>query len=153
MSKNVKILLVDGCDQVMNRSPKILIVEDEMPLAMLMINVLTMVGCDVEAVHTGKKALEKAAQTKFDLITLDISLPDADGFLLCKELKERHISRHTPVIFISASPHDEDRKQSLKLGAVDYIEKPFNAGNFVSRLLSHIKKIPLADSPFEEEFP
>jgi DNA-binding response OmpR family regulator len=135
------------------KQTKILIVEDEMPLAMLMINVLTMVGCDVEAAHTGKKALEKAAETKFDLITLDISLPDADGFFLCKELKQRHISRNTPVIFISASPHEDHRQQSLRLGAVDYIEKPFNAGNFVSRLLSHIKKTPMADSPFEEEFP
>ena len=47
---------------------KILIVEDEMPLAMAMISVLTMMGCDVEAAHTGKKAIEKAAETKFDLI-------------------------------------------------------------------------------------
>jgi DNA-binding response OmpR family regulator len=137
----------------MSNKMKILIVEDEMPLAMLMISVLTMMGCDVEAAHTGKKAMEKAARTKFDLITLDIQLPDATGFELCVELKQRHISRNTPVIFISASPCAEDKQQSLTLGAVDYIEKPFKIGNFVSRLLSHVKKAPTTDSPFEEEFP
>jgi DNA-binding response OmpR family regulator len=133
---------------------KILIVEDDMPLAMAMISVLTMMGCDVEAAHTGKKAMEKAAETKFDLITLDIKLPDTNGFELCRELKQRHISRKTPVIFISASPCEQYRLQSLKLGAVDYIEKPFNASSLVSRLLAHVEKdYPTADSPFEEEFP
>jgi DNA-binding response OmpR family regulator len=137
----------------MSKKSKILIVEGEVPLAMLMISVLTMVGCNVEAAHTGLKALEKAAETKFDLITLDISLPDTNGFFLCEKLKQRHISRNMPVIFISADPCDEDREQSLKLGAVDYIEKPFEPGNFVSRLFSHLEKAPTTNSPFDEEFP
>lgn len=132
---------------------KILIVEDEMPLAMAMISVLTIVGCDVEAAHTGKKAMEKAAETKFDLIALDIELPDVSGFRIFRELKQRHISRHTPVIFISASSRETDRQQSLRLGAVDYIEKPFKANSFVSRLLAHVEKVHSAvDSPFDEEF-
>lgn len=127
--------------------------EDEMPLAMLMINVLTLVGCDVEAAHTGKKALEKAKETKYDLITLDIELPDANGFSLCEKLKERHISRTTPIIFISAMPSENCRQECLKFGAVDYIEKPFKPGNFVSRLFSHLQMLPTTHSPFEEEFP
>jgi len=59
---------------------RILIVEDDTPLAMLMISALTRVGCEVEAAHSGKKAMELATERKFDLITLDIKLPDADGF-------------------------------------------------------------------------
>ena len=133
---------------------KILIVEDEMPLAMAMISVLTMMGCDVEAAHTGKKAIEKAAETKFDLITIDIGLPDISGFEICSELRQRHISRNTPVIFISASQREKDRQQSFKLGAVDYIEKPFETRSLVSRLLTHVPKAHSnTDSPFEKEFP
>lgn len=138
----------------MNDKVKVLIVEDEPRLMMCMIMVLTMVGCDVEEAHTAKLALEKAAEIKFDLITLDIGLPDADGFSLCRELKQRHISRCTPIVFISASTCEEDRKQSFDLGAVDYIEKPFKANSLVSRLLVHVPKAhPSADSPFDEEFP
>jgi DNA-binding response OmpR family regulator len=138
----------------MKYKTKILIVEDDPPLTMSMIYVLTMVGCDVDAAHTGQKAMEKAAEIKYDLITLDIKLPDADGFSLCREFKQRHISRNTPIIFISASPCEEDKQQSFKLGAVDYIEKPFKASSLVSRLLAHVPKAhPIADSPFDEEFP
>lgn len=138
----------------MCKKTKILIVEDEVPLAMLMVTALTMLGCDVEAAHTGKRAMEKAAHMKFDLITLDIRLPDASGFSICSELKERHISRNTPIIFISASADNQDRQQSIKLGAVDYIEKPINASSFVSRLLSHVKRNGSeTDSPFVEELP
>jgi DNA-binding response OmpR family regulator len=153
--KRVKTLLRNqDMDGIMSNRIRILIVEDEMPLAMAMVRVLTMVGCDVDAAHTGKRAVEKAAQTKFDLITLDIELPDSSGFEVCGLLKQRHISRNTPVIFISASPCDRDRQESLKLGAVDFIEKPFDANTFVSRLLSHVEiTSPLADSPFDEEFP
>jgi DNA-binding response OmpR family regulator len=118
---------------------KILIVEDEMPLAMLMVNILTRVGCEVEAVCTGKKAMELAAERKFDLITLDITLPDADGFLICTKLKERHISRNTPVIFVSASPREQDKSESVKRGAVDYITKPFDVTDFVYRVIAHAK--------------
>ena len=64
----------------MNKKTKILIVEDEAPLMMLMVSVLTRVGCDVQIAHTGKKAMELAAESKFDLITLDLELPDATGF-------------------------------------------------------------------------
>ena len=118
---------------------KVLIVEDEMPMAMLMVNVLTRVGCDVEAVCTGKKAMELARNRKFDVITLDISLPDADGFQICTELKERHISRNTPVIFVSSRTCAADIQEGMKRGAVDYITKPFDATDFIYRVIFYAK--------------
>ena len=134
--------------------PRVLIVEDDTPLAMAMISVLIQAGCDVEAAHSGRKALALATENRFDVITLDIGLPDMSGFVVCSELRQRHISRRTPIVFISASPREEDRQQSLRLGAADYIEKPFNPRSFVWRLLSHIETETVTpDSPFEEEFP
>ena len=118
---------------------RILIVEDDTPLAMLMISALTRVGFEVEAVHSGKKAMELATDRKFDLITLDIKLPDADGFEICSELKQRHISRKTPVIFISANSCPENITEGLKRGAVDYIAKPFDITDFIYRVVYHAK--------------
>ena len=124
---------------VNNGKIKVLLVEDEMPLAMIMVFALTRVGCDVDAVHTGKKGLKLASEKTFDLITLDIKLPDANGLDLCSELKERHISRKTPIIFISASPAPEDIAESKKRGAVDYITKPFDTTEFIYKVIYHAR--------------
>jgi len=123
----------------MNKKTKILIVEDEAPLMMLMVSLLTRVGCDVQAAHTGKKAMELAAERKFDLITLDIQLPDATGFEICSKLKERHISRKTPVIFISTSPCQQDIDEARRRGAVDYLPKPFDITEFIYKVIYHAK--------------
>lgn len=126
----------------MNRKARILVVEDELSLACLMVAALTQAGCDVEAACTGKKAMKIAAENKFDLITLDIKLPDTTGFELCSELKQRHISRNTPIIFVSGSHSSEDMDEGKKLGAVDYIAKPFEITDFVCRIVFHAKAKP-----------
>jgi DNA-binding response OmpR family regulator len=117
---------------------KILIVEDDAPVAMMMVEVLSQAGCEVFVAHTGKEGMRLAEERKFNLIALDIDLPDINGFEICSELKQRHFSRNTPIIFISGRPLDEDIRRGLEVGAVDYITKPFNASDFVSRILSHI---------------
>jgi DNA-binding response OmpR family regulator len=66
-------------------------------------------------------------------------LPDSSGFVLCTELKQRHISRNTPIVFISASPSLEDLAESQKRGAVDYITKPFAHDDFIRRIVHHAK--------------
>jgi DNA-binding response OmpR family regulator len=119
---------------------RVLIVEDDTPLAMMMANLLTRAGCEVHGAHTGEKALRLAQEIKFDLITLDVDLPDMSGFEICLALKERHLFRHTPIIFISARPWDKDRQRIFELGAVDYITKPFGM-EFAPRLLSHIESM------------
>ncbi|HAO77665.1 MAG TPA: hypothetical protein DCQ92_01580 [Verrucomicrobia subdivision 3 bacterium] len=128
-------------DDQNNGTPRarILVVEDDTPLAMMMVHVLSRAGCDVLVAHTGEKGMELAQENKFDLITLDVDLPDINGFEICSQLKQRHHSRHTPIVFISGRPHEEDVQRGLELGAVDYITKPFDAMDFTSRLLSHIK--------------
>jgi len=69
------------------------------------------------------------ARKSFGLICLEI----------CHELKQRHISRNTPIIFVTGQPLGENRQRALELGAVDYIEKPFEASDFVFRIASQIR--------------
>jgi DNA-binding response OmpR family regulator len=124
----------------MTDKPKFLLVENDTPLAMMVVNVLTLVGCDVEVAHTGKKGMELSRENKFSLIVLSMDLPDIRGFDLASELKQRHLSRRTPIIFVANQLREEDQRRSQKLGAVDYIAKPFGAEEFARRLLSHIKQ-------------
>jgi DNA-binding response OmpR family regulator len=116
---------------------KILIVEDDTPLAMMMVHVLSYLGCDVQVASTGKRGLELAQQNKFDLITLDIDLPGISGLEICGELKQRHLTRHTPVVFVTGRLAEQDMQRGLEIGAVDYITKPFGV-EFAPRLLSHV---------------
>jgi CheY-like chemotaxis protein len=140
-----------GKNGFMSNKAKILVVEDELQLAFLMTNVLTRIGCDVETVCTGKKAMELATQKRFDLITLDIQLPDANGLDLCTKLKQRHISRKTPVIFISASPVEKDISEGMKRGAVDYITKPFDITDFIYRVIYYARASQQSEASMETQ--
>jgi DNA-binding response OmpR family regulator len=117
---------------------KVLVIEHEIPVAMQMAAAFTQAGCSVKIAHTGKKGMALATVKRFDLVVLDANLPDINGFEICDDLKQRHISKHTPVIFISSKPSKEDRQRGFDLGAVDYIAKPFVEVDLVSRLLSHL---------------
>ena len=77
-----------------------------------------------------------AQDGQFDLITLDIDLPDANGFELCAQIKQDARLRHIPVIFVSGRFSEADKKRAVELGAVDYVVKPFRLASFVSTILS-----------------
>jgi DNA-binding response OmpR family regulator len=123
---------------------RILIVEDDTPLAMMMVSLLTRAGCDTLVARTGEKGMELALTQKFDLITLDVDLPDMNGFEICSELKQRHLSSRTPIVFVSGRTSEEDRQRAHEVGAVDFVEKPFDAVEFISRILSHFREDTLA---------
>ncbi|MGO9586291.1 MAG: response regulator transcription factor [Limisphaerales bacterium] len=117
---------------------KILIVEDQMPVAMMMTFLLARAGCETEVATTGANAMQKAQDGNFDLITLDADLPGGiSGFEVCRRLKENPFFQ-TPVVFVSGRPCPQDVRRGLELGAVDYITKPFGV-EFAPRLLSCIK--------------
>ena len=126
----------------MNRKTKVLIVENEFPLVLLMMNVLARVGCDADYAVNGQMAREKAFSKKFDLITLVIELPDCNGFDICSELKQRHISYKTPVLFVASSPCPEDLEEARKRGAVDYIAKPFDPTDLIYKVIFYAKAKP-----------
>lgn len=123
----------------MNRKAKILIVEDEEAVAMTMSFLLTRAGCITEMATTKAHALQLTEIQCFDLITLDLNMPDGDGFKFCARLKEVPQLRDTPIVIVSGRANPEDRQRGLEAGAADYIAKPFEAFQFAPRLLSHIK--------------
>lgn len=121
---------------------RILIVEDETSVAMMMVYLLTRAGCEAEVATTGKRAMQLVEEGDFDLITMGVDLPDASGFKLCRRLKNNPRLCDTPIVLVSGRPCEQDVQRGFELGAADYIVKPFDALDFVSRLLSHIKPIP-----------
>lgn len=100
---------------------KILIVEDERPLAHALELKLNHEGYDTVVASTGKEGLEKAIEGKFDLILLDLILPEMDGFAVMLELRKAKVK--TPVVVLSNLGQDEDRKKAKDLGVIDYLVK------------------------------
>jgi DNA-binding response OmpR family regulator len=124
----------------MTAKAKILVVDDQVAVAMMMVFLLTRAGCDVQSALGAKKALKLAQTEAFDLITLDIDLPGLNGFDLFQSLKKISQVRDTPILFVSGNSTIENQQRGLDLGAVDFIEKPFDALNFASRLLAHVNR-------------
>ena len=135
--ENVPVNEATGIRGFMRGKTRILIVENETPLAMMMVSALTQAGCDAHVAHTGLKGLELARENKFDLIVLAVELSDINGFEICDELRQRHLSRRTPIILTASELRDQEQQRSQELGAADYIVKPFDSADFVQRILGH----------------
>lgn len=116
---------------------KILIVEDEESIAELEKDYLELSGFEVEIENDGAQGLEKALKGDFDLFILDLMLPGADGFEICKKIRE---VKNTPIIMISAKKEDIDKIRGLGLGADDYITKPFSPSEMVARVKAHLAR-------------
>ena len=115
---------------------KILIVEDEKPMAMALVLKLNKSGFEAEAVFNGEEAIDILAKEKFDLIVLDLIMPKADGFQVLAKLKE--IGSQTPVIVSSNLSQAEDFNRAKKLGAVDFFVK---SDTSIAEVVEHIKKV------------
>ena len=116
---------------------KILIVEDEEAIADLEKDYLELSGFEVEIENNGRSGLEKAILGEYDLIILDLMLPDVDGFEICKEVREK---KNTPIIMVSAKKDDIDKIRGLGLGADDYMTKPFSPSKLVARVKTHLAR-------------
>ncbi len=115
-------------------STKVLIVEDDLDVARLIKLHLAGDGREVLISQRGDEALEIAQRERPDLITLDILLPDADGFAILEELKSNPATQEIPVVVVSVLP---DREEGLRLGAVDYVTKPIDE----QRLLHAVRQV------------
>jgi DNA-binding response OmpR family regulator len=114
---------------------RILVVEDEISVAMLMTCLLTRAGLHIKVARNARQGLQLAETERFDLITLDVDMPEMNGFQMCRKLRENGRSKTTPVVFVSA---DTDVNRGRALGAADYIVKPFDGADFVLRIISQI---------------
>ncbi|MCM1988261.1 response regulator transcription factor [Oceanirhabdus seepicola] len=116
---------------------KILIIEDEISIAELEKDYLEINGYKVQMEHTGTEGLNNALINKYDLIILDIMLPDINGFEICKKVREES---NVPLLMVSARGEDIDKIRGLGLGADDYITKPFSPNELVARVKAHISR-------------
>jgi DNA-binding response OmpR family regulator len=120
---------------------KLLIVEDEVTLRETLAYNLTQEGYQVTQTGNGANALELARADKFDLIVLDIMLPDLDGLSFCRILRREQA---TPIIMLTARGGEVDRIVGLESGADDYIVKPFSLGEFLARVRAVLRRTPSA---------
>ena len=117
--------------------PKILIVEDEPAIADTIQYALETDGFDTRCLAAGTPVISLLAQEAFDLIVLDIGLPDISGLELCKEIRK---SYQLPVIFLTARSEEVDRIVGLEIGADDYVVKPFSPRELAARVRAVLRR-------------
>ena len=120
-------------------SPTILIVDDTPLNLHTLMQVLAMRNYKVRAASSGLQALESARQEPPSLILLDVMMPEMDGYETCAQLKADPTTRDIPVIFLSAANTVQDKVAAFKAGGVDYITKPFQSGEVLARIATHLR--------------
>ena len=115
-------------------SKKIAVIEDNKTNIKLIRYQLEMEDFDVHIEETGNAGLKMIKNQKPDMVILDIGLPDIDGFELCKTLRKDKVTKDYPIIMLTAKGEDRDKIEGLKLGADDYITKPYNADELILRI-------------------
>jgi DNA-binding NtrC family response regulator len=118
---------------------RILIADDTPASLALLSDVLEPGGYEILAVSNGRDALKLASKAVPDLVLLDVMMPGQDGFKVCRELKAEAATRDIPVIFITSRNETASVLEGFRVGAVDYIFKPFQAEEVVTRVATHLK--------------
>src|SRR3954449_10147499 len=131
------------------QAPRILLVDDEHAVQKLLAFPLRKDGYDVVGATTGDEALERFREGEFDLVVLDVMLPQADGFEVCRQLRARS---SVPIIMLTAKAEEFDKVLGLELGPDDYITKPFSMREFRSRVKAVLRRADMrsnGDQPSE----
>ena len=115
---------------------KILIIEDEKKISDIVKSYLERDGFNVTVAETGREAL-KLIKDKFDLIILDLKLPDIDGEEICSTIRK---TSEVPIIMLTAKSSEEERVKGLGMGADDYVVKPFSPRELVARVKAHLRR-------------
>lgn len=133
------------------KARRLLVVEDEKSLAVTLSDRLLAEGYAVEVRSTGEAALEAVASSSFDLVLLDVMLPGMDGFGVCMELRRR--GHDLPVLMLTARAEVREKILGLRLGADDYLGKPFDMLELLARVEALLRRRPLApEAPGSHEF-
>ncbi|MDM8569649.1 response regulator [Thiotrichales bacterium HSG1] len=123
----------------MKKKQTILIVDDNPENLALLGNIMTKNGYNSGFALNGTTALDIAQKKYPDLILLDIMMPDVDGFEVCRQLKQDAMLADIPIIFLTAKIEKDDVIAGLELGAVDYVTKPFNEKELITRINTHLE--------------
>ena len=116
----------------------VLVVDDTIENLRLLSNMLSEEGYDVRAVTNGPQALEAVERDPPDVILLDISMPEMDGYEVCRRLKARDRSKDVPVIFLTALTDTADKVRAFDAGGVDYVTKPFQLEEVLARVKTQV---------------
>ncbi len=119
---------------------KILLVEDEEGLILTLTDRLHSEGFEVTSANDGKKGFDAALADKFDLIILDVMLPKKNGYDICRDLRQKGVS--TPILMLTAKGETIDKVLGLKLGADDYLTKPFEVIELLARVEALLRRSP-----------
>jgi len=130
--------------EVASTSKRVLLVEDEPGLVLTLTDRLKSEGYDVQAASDGPSGLERATRERWDVILLDVMLPGASGFDVCRDLRQRGVT--TPVIMLTARGQIVDKVLGLKLGADDYLTKPFDMMELTARIEVQLRRRAAAAS-------
>jgi DNA-binding response OmpR family regulator len=117
---------------------RILIVEDDPNIALVLHDALAAEGYTTEHAADGRHALQSALSRVFDLTLLDVGLPDKDGFSVCDELRRQGL--HMPILMLTARDASGDKVRGLRMGADDYVTKPFDVPELLARIQALLRR-------------
>ena len=119
----------------------VFVVEDEEDIARLISHNLQAAGFDVQSFVSGASVVSEALRETPSLFLLDVMLPGADGFEICRQIRQTATLSATPIIFLTAKTAEADRVKGLELGGDDYITKPFSPRELVARVRSVLRGV------------
>jgi len=131
-------------------SKRILLVEDEPGLVLTLTDRLTSEGYSVESARDGGAGFERASNEAFSAIILDVMLPHKNGFDVCRDLRQSGVN--TPILMLTARGQVVDRVVGLKLGADDYLTKPFEMIELLARVEALLRRAPATPAPQSEAY-
>lgn len=123
---------------------RVLVVDDERPIADILTFHLQREGFLVETAYDGEEAVAKFKAGAFNLVLLDIMLPKLDGFGVCREIRKQS---HVPILMLTAKEAEVDKVLGLELGADDYMTKPFSPRELIARVKAVLRRFRVAGSP------
>ena len=126
----------------MSPPPRLLVVDDDEALVSVLVDALDEEGFHVTKAHDGKAGLSAFRAGTFDLVLLDVMMPELDGLSLCRKLRE---TSEVPVIFLTSRAEDVDRITGLELGADDFVGKPFNTRELIARMRAVLRRTTRAE--------
>ena len=132
----------------MNENIKILVVEDDRAVRNLISTTLQINDYEYDLAIDGKNALQLMTSKKYDIVFIDLGLPDIDGIEIIKKFRDFST---TPIIVISARTNDEDKIEALDAGADDFLTKPFNVDELLARVRSTLRRINYAENNSVED--
>jgi len=116
---------------------KVLIIEDEKEMAGGLKDILEFEGYEVVTAENGKEGLLAVGRKEPDCIILDLMLPDMSGYEVCEQIRQR---LNTPILMLTAKAQDHDKIRGLKVGADDYLTKPFSVGELLARVMALLRR-------------